>query len=113
MAAFAAQNDLYSYPQLEEVNASLKEVQVVDVRSQAELDKLPLPGAIHIPVDQLVERWKELDPQLPTITVCHSGKRAHVAACWLLGKGFQNVKNLNGGMSIRQLLNEPDAKQSP
>lgn len=108
MAAFVAQNDLYHYPQLEEVQATLQGLQVVDVRNQAELDKLPLPGAIHIPVDQLVERWEELDPQRPTITVCHSGKRAHVAACWLLGKGFQDVKNLNGGMSIRQLLGEPN-----
>ncbi|QDV27975.1 FAD-dependent oxidoreductase [Aureliella helgolandensis] len=104
MAAFAAQNDLEKAPALLPFNADLAGLQVVDVRNNAELAKLPLDGAIHIPVDELAERWQELDPTLPTVTVCHSGKRAHVAACWLNGKGFQQpVLNLNGGMSIRKL----------
>lgn len=103
MAAFTAQNDLANYPKLDPFDMPLDGFQVVDVRSTAEIEKLPLPGAIHIPIDELTERWQELDAQLPTVTVCHSGKRAHVAACWLKGKGFESVTNLNGGMSIRRL----------
>jgi NADPH-dependent 2,4-dienoyl-CoA reductase/sulfur reductase-like enzyme/rhodanese-related sulfurtransferase len=103
MAAFVAQNDLAHLPRLYEYDQDLDGFQVVDVRSASELVKLPLPGAIHIPVDELAERWHELDPNLPTITVCHSGKRAHVAACLLQGKGFNAAANLNGGMSIRRL----------
>jgi len=103
MAAFVAENDLHHLPSLAEFDCDLEGMQVVDVRNAAEIAKLPLAGAHRIPIDELSERWTELDPQRPTITVCHSGKRAHIAACWLHGQGFINVKNLNGGMSIRSL----------
>jgi len=103
MAAFVAENDLARLPELVGYDAELEGLQVVDVRSASELEKLPLLGAIHIPVDELSERWSELDPSLPTVTVCHSGKRAHIAACLLRGHGFERVRNLNGGMSIRRL----------
>lgn len=103
MAAFVAQNDLAGYPQLAPADSKLEGAQVVDVRNSSELKQLPLPGAIHIPVDEIVQRWEELDPDQPTVVVCHSGKRAHIAASWLQGKGFTQVKNLNGGMSIRKL----------
>ncbi|MCA9126239.1 MAG: FAD-dependent oxidoreductase [Planctomycetales bacterium] len=104
MAAFAAQNDLAGIPSLLPSDADLSGYQVVDVRKSDELKTLPLPGAMHIPVDELADRWNELDPLKPTVTVCHSGKRAHVAACWLRGNGFKSVANLNGGMSIRRLF---------
>lgn len=103
MAAFAAENDLAGLPELLDYDADLEGLQVVDVRTANELETLPLAGAIHIPIDELAERLSELDPALPTVAVCHSGKRAHVAACLLHGNGFANVRNLNGGMSIRRL----------
>lgn len=106
MVAFAAENDLRSAPKLAPTNTPVDGLQVVDVRNQDELLKLPLEGAIHIPVDAISERWSELDPNLPTLVVCHSGKRAHVAACLLQGKGFKQVLNLNGGMSIRRLTEQ-------
>jgi NADPH-dependent 2,4-dienoyl-CoA reductase/sulfur reductase-like enzyme/rhodanese-related sulfurtransferase len=103
MAAFVAENDLNHIPTLVEFDSDLNGMQIVDVRNAAEIAQLPLANAICIPIDELAQRWEELDPQLPTVTVCHSGKRAHVAACWLNGHGFANVKNLNGGMSMRSL----------
>jgi rhodanese-related sulfurtransferase len=87
-----------------EPDFDLEGLQVVDVRTAKERDALPLPNAIGIPVDEIAARWQELDNTRPTVVVCHSGKRAHVAACWLKGLGFQDVKNLSGGMSIRKLL---------
>lgn len=108
MAAFVAENDLAQAPMLTDYDTVLHGFQVVDVRNANELTKLPLPGAIHIPIDELSKRWGELDPSLPTITVCHSGKRAHVAACLLQSHGFSQVANLNGGMSIRQLAPQKD-----
>lgn len=105
MAAFVAQNDLADYPTLASVDIALDGYQVVDVRNASEIEKLPLAGAVKIPVDDISSRWESLDPDKPTIVVCHSGKRAHIAASWLLGKGFKSVRNLNGGMSIRRLTN--------
>ncbi|MFN3193644.1 MAG: FAD-dependent oxidoreductase [Aureliella sp.] len=104
MAAFVAQNDLQQEPELVPYDADISGWQIVDVRSARELEKLPAePDAIHIPVDELNDRFEELDPSRDTVTICHSGKRAHVAACLLKGKGFDRVANLNGGMSIRRL----------
>ncbi len=103
MAGFVAVNDLNGWPRLAHVETQLDDYQVVDVRNAQERIELPLAGAVPIPVDELADRWQELDPAKPTIVVCHSGKRAHVAATWLLGHGFSQVWNLNGGMSLRRL----------
>lgn len=110
MAAFVAENDLRGIPNLISADSTFGGLQVVDVRTDAELERLPLEGAVHIPIDELSDRWQELDPAQPTVTVCHSGKRAHVAACLLLGKGFQTVMNLSGGMSIRKLTEPSPAR---
>ena len=104
MAAFAACNDLQNWPRVVEPDFNLEGCQVVDVRNAKERETLPLPNAIGIPVDEIASRWQELDNTRPTVVVCHSGKRAHVAACWLKGLGFKDVKNLSGGMSIRKLF---------
>jgi rhodanese-related sulfurtransferase len=101
MAAFVACNDLVGRPQVVSPETELEDYQVVDVRTADELRRLPLSGAIHAPLDELPQRFAELDPQRPTVTVCHSGKRAHVAACLLKDLGFQNVRNLTGGMLVR------------
>ncbi len=106
MAAFVACNDLKSLPNLVAPNSVLENLQVVDVRTSRERDNLPLPNAIGIEIDELHEKWTNLDPQKETVVVCHSGKRAHVGACWLQGKGFQRVSNLNGGMSVRSLFDK-------
>jgi NADPH-dependent 2,4-dienoyl-CoA reductase/sulfur reductase-like enzyme/rhodanese-related sulfurtransferase len=106
MAAFAACNDLKSLPSLLAPNSVIENFQVVDVRTLRERDNLPLPNAIAIEIDDLQESWTNLDPQKETVVVCHSGKRAHIGACWLNGKGFKRVSNLSGGMSVRSLFKE-------
>lgn len=103
MVAFTAINDLSRSPRLVPPDANLDGLQVVDVRTERERQQLPLPGAIPIEVDALAERWTELDPNSPTVVVCHSGKRAHIGASWLASKGFRDVSNLTGGMAIRSV----------
>jgi len=103
MAAFTACNDLQGTPALALPNADLTDLQIVDVRTASERDNLPLPGAIAIEVDDFPSHLSELDSERTTVVVCHSGKRAHVAASWLRSSGFKNVSNLTGGMSIRSL----------
>lgn len=106
MAAFVACNDLEKRPLIAAPDLDLEGYQVVDVRSEGELEKLPLPApgdqTFHIPIDQLIDRMGELDPSRATVTVCHSGKRAHVAASLLGSSGFDDVRNLTGGVSIRR-----------
>jgi rhodanese-related sulfurtransferase len=104
MVAFAACNDLANAPTIAMPDADLHDKQVIDVRTAKERQELPLAGAIAIGVDEMIDRWQELDPKRDTVVVCHSGKRAHVAACWLQSKGFASVRNLTGGMAIRSLM---------
>jgi len=104
MAAFTACNDLHGTPVLALPNSDLTGLQIVDVRTASERDELPLPSAIAIEVDDFPSHLSELDPERTTVVVCHSGKRAHVAASWLQSSGFKNVSNLTGGMSIRSLI---------
>ncbi len=103
MAAFTACNDLNGTPKLELPDADLLNVQIVDVRTAAEREELPLAQAVAIEVDGFSDHLGQLDPARTTIVVCHSGKRAHVAASWLKCIGFKKVFNLTGGMSIRRL----------
>jgi len=102
MAAFAACNDLAGLTPLCPLDKDLSGRQIVDVRTDAEVSKMRLPNAKHIPVDQLRERLEELDASRPTVTVCHSGLRAHVAARILRQHGFDDVADLTGGMFVRQ-----------
>ena len=104
MAAFTACNDLDGLTPTVAMDANLDGLQVVDVRTDAEVAQMSLPGAIHIPVDVLRDRIGELDPSKETVVTCQSGLRAHVATRILKQKGFENVHNLVGGMMMRRLV---------
>ncbi len=106
MVAFTAINDLSDRPRLLPPDSDLTGMQVVDVRTEKERLQLPLEGGIAIGIDELPQRWEELDPTRPTVVVCHSGKRAHIGACRLRESGFSTVFNLTGGMSIRSLIKQ-------
>jgi len=108
MIAFTAINDLQGHPRLLPPDAPLEGYQVVDVRTAKEQSELPLPGSVAIPIDELPNSYGKLYPKLPTVVVCHSGKRAHIGACRLQASGFSQVFNLTGGMSIRSQI-MPDA----
>ena len=72
--------------------------QLIDVRQPSEVADGTLPGAVNIPLDRLVERVRELDPQRRTIVFCRSGGRSAQAAQFLASAGFDDVINLAGGM---------------
>jgi rhodanese-related sulfurtransferase len=72
--------------------------QIVDVREPEEWASGHIPGAIHIPLGELMHRQQKLDPARPVITVCRSGNRSLTAARALKGAGFENVRSMSGGM---------------
>ncbi|PHQ37166.1 FAD-dependent oxidoreductase [Rhodopirellula bahusiensis] len=103
MAAFAASNSLDGIESFRDSDASLEEVQIVDVRGATEIEKAPLckaSGSIHIPVDELRDRLDELDRTKPTVVSCAVGVRGHIAARILRQNGFE-VQNLAGGATVR------------
>jgi rhodanese-related sulfurtransferase len=82
---------------------------VLDVRSMAEYKDGHIVNAINIPLNGLGNNLKQLEKHRgkPILAVCRSGSRSG-AACRLLRKhGFENAKNLRGGMMAWQSANLP------
>ena len=71
---------------------------LIDVREQWEWDQAHLEGAEHIPMRQLENSLARLDPHQEIVLYCRSGARSGRAAAWLRGQGFENVRNLEGGI---------------
>jgi len=71
---------------------------VLDVRENEELEICRLEGAVHIPMSELSVRLPELDPERPTVCVCHHGIRSASVAAALAGLDFAEVYNLTGGI---------------
>jgi rhodanese-related sulfurtransferase len=73
-------------------------VVLLDVRTDAEVARGMIEGAIHIPLNQLPARYTELDPQVLTVIYCQSGARSAQACSWLGERGFAQSYNLQGGV---------------
>ncbi|MGL6004808.1 FAD-dependent oxidoreductase [Aeromonas sobria] len=106
MAGFVASNHLKGDTLLchvAEVQARNPHQLVVDVRNGPELDKLGrIPGALHIPLDELRGRLHELPKEKELLISCQVGLRGHVACRLLSQHGFK-VKNLSGGFKTWQM----------
>ena len=72
---------------------------VLDVRTQEEWDFGHVEGAVLLPVDELRDRYKELDKKKTIVVYCGVGYRAYNACRFLMSKGF-TVKNLGGGWRL-------------
>lgn len=104
MAAFAACNQLDGIADFLDADADLSGMQVLDVRTPAEVERLPFPGAenvVNIPLDELRDRLGELDMSRETAVTCQTSLRAHVASCLLRQAGFDRVHVVSGGTLVR------------
>lgn len=73
-------------------------ITLIDTRTVREVKKKgTIPGAIHIPLDDLRDRINELDPDGEIILYCAVGLRSYIGNRILGMKGFKNVKTLTGG----------------
>jgi NADPH-dependent 2,4-dienoyl-CoA reductase/sulfur reductase-like enzyme/rhodanese-related sulfurtransferase len=71
---------------------------LLDVRDADEIAaSCLLPGAVSIPLPELRDRLGEIPRDRRIVTYCQKGQRGYLAACALLGSGFENVANLRGG----------------
>jgi len=75
---------------------------LLDVRQPGEYEEEHIPGARLIPLPQLHDSYKELDPEKPTLVYCAIGGRSRVAAQMLSGFDFTEVYNLAGGIKAFQ-----------
>ncbi|OLE55964.1 MAG: hypothetical protein AUG51_00840 [Acidobacteria bacterium 13_1_20CM_3_53_8] len=76
------------------------DIQIVDVREPNEYAFARIPGSIHIPLGQVVNRMNEIDPSRETVVHCKMGGRSARAIEALKRAGFQGeLVNLKGGIT--------------
>lgn len=81
---------------------------VLDVRTAEEFAAGHIPGARHLPVDDLRDRLGELSPAQPLVTYCQVGQRGYLAQRILKQRGY-DVRNLGGGFKTYELYGLPIA----
>ena len=70
--------------------------QLVDVRAEHEWAAGHLPGATHLPLDELNERAVEIDKDRPVVLYCRGGNRSTMAAAALADAGYDAAKLSEG-----------------
>ena len=88
-------------------SANRDEVVILDVRTKDEFLMGAIPGATHIPLEELRSRITEIPTDKPILVYCAVGIRGYVATKILMGRGFANVRNLLGGYERFMLATTP------
>lgn len=81
-------------------------VVVLDVREDDEWAAGHIPGAQHVPLQQVPHRLGELTPDARVLVVCKVGGRSAQATAYLRAHGFDAI-NLAGGMQAWQAARRP------
>jgi len=84
---------------LREVLEKYKDHVVLDVRTHEEWAAGHITGAVHVPLQQVIEKGVPLSPEDHISVVCRTGYRANIAASVLKSRGFKHVYTVIGGMT--------------
>lgn len=79
-------------------DAAPDEFVLVDVRTLMEYEAGALPGAINIPLDTMRSGMAGIPKNKPIVVYCGVGLRGYLASNILRMNGFDNVRNLVGGI---------------
>ena len=80
---------------------------LVDVREDDELSVVRVPGALHVPTSTFVEHAQELPKNRPLLILCASGVRSAAVTGYLLRGGWDDVVNVDGGITAWQRAGLP------
>ena len=83
---------------LNEIREVDKKIQIVDVREDTERDHAHVKGSIHIKLNEISERHKELDKSKNVFVMCHTGTRSQIVVKWLKAQGYSHSVNILGGI---------------
>lgn len=76
-----------------------KDLAIIDVRAPEELVQGSIPGAKLIPFTELAKGRASLPGGQPLLLICAVGGRSYAVGRYFSGKGFQEIYNLEGGIS--------------
>jgi rhodanese-related sulfurtransferase len=78
--------------------------QIVDVRTKEEFQSGHIKGSVNLPLNNLGNQMNKLKKDKPVITCCASGMRSAAARNILKSRGFKEVYNGGGWMSLQNKL---------
>ena len=74
-----------------------KETPVIDVRDWNSYAPVHLDGSVNIPLEELRQRRHQIAGKNPVV-ICQTGHKSSQASLMLVNSGFENVRNVRGGM---------------
>ncbi|HYF30079.1 MAG TPA: rhodanese-like domain-containing protein [Chitinophagaceae bacterium] len=123
LAQFKNDNVLFKTVSIEDLCAQLKATPnavLLDVRSKGEYEDTStftnlnigrLKKAIHLDINEMPTRWRELTPykDRPLYVMCSHSQRSRRVSKMLADSGFTNIINVNGGLSTYNILSSAQA----
>lgn len=102
-AGYIAENIASGEPYLDDIahveDLVARGATVLDVRGKKEIEKVPLPSSIQIPLPELRGRLAEVPADSPVYVSCMVGLRGHIA-CRILQQNGIDAINLGGGAKL-------------
>ncbi|MHB1313963.1 MAG: FAD-dependent oxidoreductase [Christensenellales bacterium] len=86
-------------------------IALLDIRAEEDYNAGHIEGAVNIPLTQLRERMKELDPAKPLYINCYTGLTSYIACRMLTQHGF-DCHNLAGGYRLYDAVRQNAAFHS-
>lgn len=80
---------------------------LLDVRQPEELELARIAGALHIPMNDIPVRLRELPADRPIVVFCHKGARSYGVAGYLMHCGYSDVASLDGGIDAWAAFIDP------
>lgn len=89
-----------------------EKVTLIDVRTAEEFATGAIEGAINLPLDDIRESLASIPAGKPVVLYCGVGLRGYLASCILRQNGFNDVRNLIGGLRTYKTATAPVASHS-
>lgn len=86
---------------VEDLHAAIEKgapIFLLDVREPYEAAIAKIPGGHLIPLGEVPQRLREVDRKRTIVVYCHHGIRSSYACSFLRDAGFEDVRNLSGGI---------------
>ena len=96
-----------SVEQLKSLLEQGKDCVMIDVREHDEVMHGIIPGAKHIPMNEIPEHMDELRKHDEIIFICRSGNRSDRVCQYLNSFGYEGAINMEGGMIAWSVVDGP------
>ena len=83
---------------LNKLRDETKSIQIIDVRENTERDHAYIKGTIHIKLNEISTRYKELNKNKNIFVMCHTGTRSQAVVKWLRENDYSYAVNVLGGI---------------